>query len=117
MAWEVEYTEEFGIWWDTLTEAEQIDVDAMVRLLETKGPALKFPYSSGVHQAKHGQLRELRIQHQGRPYRILYAFDPRRIAILLLGGNKTGHDQWYEQFVPRADLLYEDHLKSLRQEE
>ena len=51
------------------------------------------------------------------PTGYLYAFDPRRIAILLLGGNKTGHDQWYEQFVPRADLLYEDHLKSLRQEE
>ena len=42
-------------------------------------------------------MRELRVQHRGKPYRILYAFDPRRCAILLIGGNKTGKDQWYEK--------------------
>jgi hypothetical protein len=48
-------------------------------------------------------MRELRVQHQGRPYRILYVFDPRRVAILLLGGDKTGDDRWYEKNVPLAD--------------
>jgi hypothetical protein len=52
-------------------------------------------------------MRELRVQHQGRPYRVLYAFDPRRVAILLIGGDKTGNDRWYEKFVPRADRLYD----------
>src|SRR5450759_1262933 len=54
-------------------------------------------------------MRELRIQHQGRPYRVLYAFDPRRNAVLLIGGDKTGNEQWYEASVPLADRLYERH--------
>jgi hypothetical protein len=46
----------------------------------------------------------------------LYAFDPRRNAILLIGGDKTGHDRWYEEHVPLADRLYDVHLKQLRAE-
>jgi hypothetical protein len=61
-------------------------------------------------------MRELRIQHKGRPLRVLYAFDPRRVAILLIGGDKTGDDRWYETFVPVADRLYERHLAQLRKE-
>ncbi len=62
-------------------------------------------------------MRELRVQHQGQPYRILYAFDPRRMAILLIGGNKKGHGRWYEIFVPLADKLYEEHLETLKKED
>jgi hypothetical protein len=58
----------------------------------------------------------LRIQHNGQPYRLLYAFDPRRIAILLLGGNKGGDDRWYEENIPKADRLYDDHLKELKKD-
>ena len=61
-------------------------------------------------------MRELRIQHRGRPYRVLYAFDPRRAAILLLGGDKTGRVRWYEEIVPRADALYDEHLRGLEKE-
>jgi hypothetical protein len=61
-------------------------------------------------------MRELRDQHRGRPCRVLYAFDPRRVAILLIGGDKTGHDRWYEQFVPVADRLYDRHLETLKRE-
>jgi len=60
--------------------------------------------------------KELRIQHAGRPYRVLYAFDPRRCAILLIGGDKTGNDRWYETFVPMAERLYAEHIASLRGE-
>jgi len=110
VTWNVEYTNEFERWWETLSEAEQVDIDAVVRLLEARGPQLPFPYSSGVNRSRHGRMRELRIQHVGMPYRILYAFDPRRVAILLLGGNKTGDDGWYDRFVPLADDLYDEHL-------
>lgn len=58
----------------------------------------------------------LRIQHQGQPYRVLYAFDPRRCAILLLGGSKVGDDSWYDWAVPMADRLYEVHLQTLQRE-
>ncbi|GAB1538250.1 hypothetical protein NUACC21_09080 [Scytonema sp. NUACC21] len=61
-------------------------------------------------------MRELRVQHKGEPYRILYAFDPRRAAILLLGGNKGGEDCWYEENVPKADTLYDEHLEELKRE-
>jgi hypothetical protein len=58
-------------------------------------------------------MRELRIQHQGDPYRVLYAFDPRRFAILLTGGCKAGDDRWYETLVPIADDLYDEHLRDI----
>ncbi len=116
MAWAVEYTDEFEQWWDTLSEGEQIDIDTAVRLLEQRGPHLPFPYSSGVSKAKHGHMRELRIQHAGRPYRVLYAFDPRRVAILLLGADKTGDSDWYDRFVPIADILYDAHLAEISNE-
>ena len=116
MEWGVEYTDEFGDWWMDLTAEEQEDVRAYVKLLQEDGPNLKFPYSSGIAQSAHDHMRELRVQHGGRPYRVLYAFDPRRTAMLLLGGDKTGDDRWYDVFVPIADRLYDEHLKNLKEE-
>jgi len=115
--WIVEYTDEFGEWWESLDAAEQTSVDSVVGLLEARGPNLPFPYSSSVSSSRHGGMRELRIQHQGRPYRVLYAFDPRRIALLLIGGSKVGDDRWYDRVVPVADRLYDAHLERLREQE
>ncbi|MGB6063380.1 MAG: type II toxin-antitoxin system RelE/ParE family toxin [Desulfomonilaceae bacterium] len=115
--WEVEYTDEFGEWWEGLTEEEQESVDAGVELLEEYGPSLSFPYSSGINGSKYSRMRELRIQYAGDPYRVLYIFDPRRVALLLIGGDKTGDDRWYEKFVPIADQLYAEHLETLEKEE
>jgi hypothetical protein len=116
MAWEVEYTDEFGEWWERLTEQEQGDVAAYVGELERRGPMLPFPYSSGVKGSKHGEMRELRVQSGGKPIRIFYAFDPRRMAMLLIGGKKAGIKRFYEQFIPIADRLYDEHLAELREE-
>jgi hypothetical protein len=114
--WEVEYTEEFEEWWDGLSEAEQETVAAYVILLEKKGPTLPFPYSSDIRGARHSHMRELRVQHKGRPYRVLYAFDPRRAAILLIGGDKTGDERWYDTNVPLADEIYDRHIAALKKE-
>ena len=114
--WDVEFTDEFGEWWHSLSEPEQDDIAPMVGLLEEKGPSLPFPYSSSIERSRHSHMRELRIQHAGDPYRVLYAFDPRRSAILLIGGNKTGNDRWYAEYVPIADRIYDDHLETLRRE-
>ncbi len=89
---------------------------AKVRLLEEKGPNLPHPHSSGIQSSKHQHMRELIIQCHGEPFRVLYAFDPRRTAILLIGGIKTGDNRWYEVFVPRADRLYDKHLATLHKE-
>ena len=114
--WEVEFTDEFEVWWLGLTESEQIALSASVDLLMNMGPSLGFPHSSGIHGSRYGHLRELRTQSDGRPLRTLYAFDPRRAAILLIGGDKAGNDRWYSQYVPIADRLYDEHLKTLRKE-
>ncbi len=116
MPWEVEYTDEFGTWWGGLTEAQQDRLAATVRLLAGHGPALGFPYSSGIKGSKHEHMRELRVQSAGNPLRVFYAFDPRRTAILLIGGDKTGKDRFYEEYVPRADALYDAYLEELEAE-
>jgi hypothetical protein len=114
--WEVEYTNEFEVWWNTLNEDEQAAIDHSVRLLELFGPALGRPHVDVVKGSKFSNMKELRTQHQGRPYRTLFAFDPRRTAILLIGGEKTGDDRWYEMYLPTADRLYEEHLAILEHE-
>ena len=116
MLWSVEYTDEFEEWWESLSECEQEDVSASVQLLEERGPNLGFPHSSGISGSKHSHMRELRTQHSGKPYRTLYAFDPRRNAILLIGGNKTGDNRWYETHILIADKVYDEHLQQLLKE-
>jgi len=114
--WDVEFTDEFQDWWDSLSEEQQDDVAHSVRHLVEFGPALGFPHSSKVNSSRYSQMRELRTQSDGRPLRTLYAFDPRRSAILLIGGEKTGDDRWYEKFVPVADRIFERHLRELKKE-
>ena len=87
--WTVEYTDEFEAWWLELSVAAQDDIDRVVMLLE----------------------------EHGHPYRVLYAFDPVRSALLLMGGDKTGNDNWYRENVPVAERLFAQHLKELENEE
>jgi hypothetical protein len=89
--WEIEYTDEFGEWWDDLAEDAQEDVKVSVNLLRELGPALTRPYADTVRGSKFANMQELRVQHMGKPYRVLYAFNQRRTGILLIGGDKTGN--------------------------
>jgi len=114
--WEVEYTDEFGAWWDLLEEDQQESIAASVELLRQLGPNLPRPHADVLKGSRHSNVKELRTQHQGRPIRTLFAFDPRRCAILLIGGDKSGDDQFYERMIPLADRLYDEHLETLRKE-
>ncbi len=116
MSWDVEYTDEFAVWWQALTENQQEDVTAVTMHLTEKGPQLPFPYSSGIAGARHAHMRELRVQSSGKPLRVFYAFDPLRHAILLIGGDKTGDKRFYERMIPIADALYDQHLAELEKE-
>lgn len=116
MSWNVEHTDEFEQWWDDLTEAQQDDITAIVLLLMEQGPQLPFPYSSGISGSRHAHMRELRVQSRGRPIRVFYAFDPRRSAILLIGGDKTGDDRFYQRMIPIADMLYDTYIAEIRKE-
>ena len=114
--WEVEYTDEFGAWWETLGEAEHKRIAYSVNLLCQAGPLLSYPHSSDVKGSKHGSMRELRTQCEGHPLRTFYAFDPARKAILLVGGDKTGNDRFYDEMIPKADRIYDEYLKEIREE-
>jgi hypothetical protein len=113
MAWEVEVSDEFHAWYDSLNEQEGVSVDSAVDKLVEYGPALGRPYADTLKGSIHPNLKELRIQHLGRPYRILFAFDPRRNAYLILGGDKTGKQDWYLDAIRRADAIYAQHLKEI----
>jgi hypothetical protein len=113
MAYEIIVTETFRDWYEDLVEPEQDSVGFVVDLLQEAGPALAHPYSSGINGSKFSHMRELRIQHKGRHFRVLYAFDPVRRALLLIGGDKTGDDRWYVKAIPKADALYAAHLRDL----
>jgi hypothetical protein len=116
MKWNIEYTDEFGRYWDTLSIEEQESLAFSIKLLEAYGFVLGMPHSSAIYGSKHRHMRELRTQHKGRPFRTLYAFDPRRTAILLVCGDKTGKDRWYEENILLADKLYDEYLLELKKE-
>ena len=115
MAWEVEYTDEFAEWWETLDAKDEDAVIRAVRMLEERGPGLGRPLVDTLHGSRHPNMKELRPA--GTNIRILFAFDPRRVAILLLGGDKTGRwHSWYTSTIVRADALYDEYLDELRRE-
>jgi len=117
MAWEILVTDEYEEWFLGLTDAEQVDVLAMVEVLEITGPNLGRPYADTLHGAsKVKNLKELRIQHDGKPYRVFYAFDPARRAVLLCGGRKNGAQdkRFYKKMIPIAEREFLVHLESER---
>jgi hypothetical protein len=114
--WEVEFTDEFGHWWHTLNAAQQDAVDRAVGMLEGVGPALSRPMADTVKGSRHPNMKELRVQQGGSPLRVFFAFDPRRCAILLIGGSKAGDERFYDRMIPIADNLYDAHLEELRKE-
>ena len=121
MSWEVEVTDEFIDWWHELTERQQEAITARVRLLQERGPSLGRPSVDGIKQSRHQNMKELRASQEGA-LRVLFAFDPRSAAILLIGGNKAPDgssptwNDWYSEFVPIADDLYDEHLRLLQEE-
>lgn len=113
MAWEVEYADEFGAWFDTLTPAERRAIFAAVDRLDEVGPTLGRPDVDTLRGSRHANMKELRPC--GGNIRILFAFDPRRAAILLLGGDKTGQWRaWFDRAIPPAARLLAEYLDELR---
>src|ERR1700722_7876843 len=105
MAWTIEGTDEFQAWFSGLAEVEQDSVARKVEVLQQRGPSLGRPDVDGIKSSRYPNMKELRVQQGGDAYRILFAFDPRRTGILLLGGRKSD-TKWYKTAVPTADKLY-----------
>jgi hypothetical protein len=115
VAWEVEYTDEFGEWWLTIDDQEQVRVRAAVAVLETMGPALRRPFVDVIKQSRHAHMKELIPPASN--IRVLFAFNPLRNAILLIAGDKSNQwNTWYDAHVPLADELYDLHIRELTEE-
>lgn len=103
-------TDEFAEWFRALDESDTDAVARVVDMLEIQGTTLPFPYSSAIKGSKVA-MRELRVQSQGHPLRVFYVFDPRRQAVLLIGGDKTGDKRFYDRMIPLAERIWADYLK------
>lgn len=107
-------TDEFKAWYDSLDDGDESAVYRSVELLSQAGVVLGHPHSSKINGSKHSGMRELRVQSQGEPIRIFYIFSEEQNAVLLLGGNKTGNDRFYAEFVPVADQIYDRYVEERR---
>jgi len=111
MPWKTERTDGFEEWWETLTELEQGEVLSSIEFLEEGGPGTGRPSVDSVKGSRHSNLKELRAT---RTIRVFFAFDPRRVAILLIGGDKAGKaKRFYRQMVSKADRIYDVHLRRI----
>ena len=113
---EIVVTNEFEDWYLELNEHDIESVTFVVDLLEKMGVALKFPHCSAIKGSKIA-LRELRIKSHGSQIRVFYCFDPKRQAVLLIGGDKIGQDRFYETYIPQAEKLWWTYLASIEREE
>ncbi len=107
---EVVAADEFAEWLGTLEPGELASVEVSVRRLQQAGIALGFPHSSALEGSRHA-LRELRPKQGKSPLRVFYAFDPKRRAVLLLGGSKAADKRLYQRLIPQADAIFERYAK------
>jgi hypothetical protein len=113
MEWITEFCPECYTWFKNLAQPLQDEIRATLSILEMLCPQLGRPKVDSIHGSSISNLKELRIQFKGDPWRILFAFDPKRHAILLVGGNKANDKRWYEKFIPIAELRYTQHLEKI----
>lgn len=110
--WEIEFTAEAEEWFMNLKPDDADRFAAACDELELRGPRLGRPFVDSIKGSRHHNMKELRSV--GGHLRALFAFDPERHAIVLVGGDKSNDWQgWYERNIPRADARYDDHLRGL----
>ncbi len=112
--WSIDRTEQIAEWIKNLDEDAKEAIFKSLLILREIGPLLGRPHVDSIKESRHKNMKELRIQNRQRLFRILFAFDPDRKAILLVGGNKRGAKRFYEKTVPLADALFDKHLDKWR---
>lgn len=111
---EVIVTDEMRDWYENLPDSEQQAIYASVGMLELFGVRLGFPYSSDL-KGTESALRELRATAGSAELRVVYAFDPSRNAVLLIGGNKSGDNRFYKRIILKAERIWKKYLQGHRQ--
>jgi len=112
--WSIDGTEQIEAWIRELDEDAKEAVFKSLLILRNIGPSLGRPHVDSVKGSRHKNMKELRIQNRQRRFRILFAFDPGRRAILLIGGDKRGDKRFYQKMIPLADALLDRHLAKWR---
>ena len=115
MAWQVEFHPAFDREYQEFGEPVQDELLALVKQLASAGPALGRPYADTLSGSRHPNMKELRFGVQGEVWRVAFAFDPMRRAIVLAAGDKRGRNQqrFYERLIRTADGRFDEHLESL----
>lgn len=115
MTWEVITTEYFQEWFEAQEDELQVRILAGLNLIEMIGPSLSRPHSDTIKGSKYANMKELRVQHEGNPYRVFYAFDPIRNAIVCCAANKKGLNEkkFYADMIKTADAEFQKHLEKL----
>ena len=106
-------THQFNEWLEQQDESTQEKVLASLVVLQQRGPSLGRPLVDTVYDSKFTNMKELRVQHRGKPLRAFFAFDPLRQAIVLCIGDKGGKKRFYKEMLDIADQQYELHLSTL----
>jgi hypothetical protein len=117
MDWDVVLDDEFAAWLDELDADVRNAILTHAALLRERGPQLSRPYVDTLEASAFPNMKELRVQFRGEPWRILFAFDAKRAAVLLVGGNKRSDRRWYKTQIPIADERFRRHLKRLKEKE
>lgn len=113
--WSIEQTKRFDDWYGSLDDVDRENVLASLLLLRELGPSHSRPHADTVNDSRYPNMKELRVQSQGRPIRAFYAFDPKRAGILLCAGDKGAKDKrFYKDMIPVADREYAAHLETLK---
>ena len=113
MQWSLIYHDEFATWLTDQEEDLQNEALAYLEMLKDRGPLLGRPYVDTLKGSSLTNLKELRFEYQRAPIRILFAFDPKRQAVILLGGNKQADKRWYERNIPIAEKRFKQHVQNL----
>jgi hypothetical protein len=115
--WTVEIGDEFAPEFDKLHEAAQTEILALSRLLQRFGPQLGRPRVDTLKGSRHPNMKELRFSAGGGEWTVAFAFDPRRRAILLVAGDKSGigEKRFYRELIRKADDRLDTHLARLKE--
>jgi hypothetical protein len=118
MTWKVLLHEEFEPEFDALPEEVQDEAFAHAKLLEQFGPQLGRPTVDTLKGSRHANMKELRFDAGDGVWRVAFAFDPKRRAILLVCGDKSGvgEKRFYKHLIAKADKRFEGHLTRLKME-
>ena len=116
MVWNIIFDPNFRLWFYQQEEKLQDEIFTVLSVLMELGPGLGRPRVDTIQGSAFKNMKELRIQYKGEPWRILFAFDPNRQAILLVGGNKSSNKRWYKENISIADKRYQKYLDKLKEE-